>query len=273
MRVSVHCLHGFLGSAQDWESLFSTEASAEFQSIRYNFFSPDSVSNQAGVAVAEPGLDLEALGRWVNQRARLFNAPGSIRVLLGYSLGGRVAMHALAADPQLWQAAVLVSANPGLPESDAQGRKIRLQADREWARKFQSGNWEEVVGSWNAQPVLSGGKVIPIRKPTDFSRSALAASLDHCSLGRQKDLRPELSRLSLPILWVAGENDPKFKTLACEGAALNPHFQVACLPDAGHRTPWDQPLLFKKTLHKFLIENSILKGEVNDDDVDADSKV
>jgi 2-succinyl-6-hydroxy-2,4-cyclohexadiene-1-carboxylate synthase len=59
-------------------------------------------------------------------------------------MGGRLAMHALLESPELWSAAILVSANPGLPAADHPGRAQRMASDESWARRFESDPWEQV---------------------------------------------------------------------------------------------------------------------------------
>jgi len=289
-----HCLHGFLGRSQDWDLVLPRS----LDSICYDLFS--------GQADPIPQSLLE-WGRWVNLKASSvaqegrpkdrIKARGSENILLGYSLGGRIGLHAILDEPDLWKVAVIVSAHPGLPElggpelaggpraaapgpaapgSRAEDRRVRLEADQKWAVRFKgvggnegvsgsvgsSTTWDALVHDWNSQPVFAaGGKPLP-RNEADFSRSALATVMETCSLGVQRDLRAELKNLKIPILWIAGEHDTKFRTLAEEMAGLNPLFRerVICggnLGDGGggegvgHRVPWDNPGEFRDVLEEF----------------------
>src|SRR5690606_21950754 len=79
---------------------------------------------------------------------------GSPAYLVGYSLGGRLALHALKENPKLWQQVFLLSTNPGLQDDSARG--IRARQDQAWAEKFKSDPWDEVLEHWNAQAVFDG---------------------------------------------------------------------------------------------------------------------
>ena len=105
--------------------------------------------------------------------------------------------------------------------------------------------------AWNAQPIFAG-EPAPLRADRDFDRGELATALMRGSVGGQQDLRAALSKLQLPILWLAGERDLKYAKLACESAALNPRFYFEAIPDAGHRVPWTHTGPFRDAVRQFL---------------------
>jgi 2-succinyl-6-hydroxy-2,4-cyclohexadiene-1-carboxylate synthase len=248
LGITLNCLHGFLGSADDWDS-FSLEA----RCVKYDLFSP--LSN------VDPAFGLIELGDWVNTMACAQPLP---RVLLGYSLGGRIALHALIQSPQSWMAAIIVSANLGFRVLDQSSeRQERIKSDENWARKFETGQWKEVVGEWDAQPVFcqqnlghsrkdSAERMLPVRFEKDFSRMRLANSLRNCSLGHQMDLRPALRQLQVPILWISGEQDAKYRSIAQEAAELNPRFKSVVIPGGGHRVPWEKSKEFAQSVVDYL---------------------
>ena len=189
----------------------------------------------------------------------LTNKPKLFRLLVfwwGYSLGGRIALHALLQNPHPWSAAVIVSAHPGLLSKE--DRNQRIQTDERWADRFENDNWEQTLSDWNSQTVFQKGirqKSIgePVREVSAYSRKALADSLRFCSLGVQEDLRNRLKTLSTPLLWVAGENDLKFVALSEEIAALrNPHITVQTIPRSGHRVLFDQPGTLGQRIQEFI---------------------
>lgn len=75
---------------------------------------------------------------------------GSDNILIGYSMGARLALHALLDQPKKWQAAILLSCHPGLKEP-----QDRLEQDKKWARRFETEPWESLMAEWNAQIVLA----------------------------------------------------------------------------------------------------------------------
>ena len=89
-----------------------------------------------------------------------------------------------------------------------------------------------LMRDWDAQPVFEG-EPRPRRDELDYDRNELAAMLVRGSIGLQEDLRSALTRLEVPVLWVAGQSDAKYAALAQECAALNRRFQLAILPGRG----------------------------------------
>ena len=156
------------------------------------------------------------------------------RVLLGYSLGARLALHALTQQPDTWDAAILISAHPGL--TDEKERAARLVQDQSWAARFLHEPWSDVIAAWNAQPVLAGEPVSQDhQQQLETSRREVAIGFDAWSLARQPDLRPLLPAVPCPVLWITGEKDMKFTALGEECCALLPCARHFICPDAGHR--------------------------------------
>ncbi len=222
-----HCLHGFLGTSSDWDGVLPKD----LREVRYDLFSKEN----SGVE-----------GLWGFGRIKT-KGPN---FLVGYSLGGRLALQALIDSPSDWSGAVLISTHPGLPSEFE--RESRLKADQSWAHRFRDENWDSLIQSWNDQPVLRGGGVPRVRKEEDFSREALAEALETRSLGLQKDYRSVLKALRVPILWISGELDVKFRLIAEEMATLNSCFQARVVAGAGHRVPWNQPEVFQQAVIEYL---------------------
>ena len=235
------CVHGFLGRAQDWDSILPKN----LQRQSWDLFSPQ---NQGKVT-----FSFQALAEQINDDAALQSGP---RVFVGYSFGGRVGLHSLVQRPEIWDAAVIISAHPGLKE--ASEREMRMRSDEVWAGRFATQEWDSLMALWNSQSVFAGCEA-PLRRESDFSRQSLASALRGCSLGLQRDLRPELSQLRVPILWVVGEQDRKFLDLGREVASLNSQAQLQMIPGASHRAPWDRSEAFVERLREFLVEGAYSK--------------
>lgn len=152
-------------------------------------------------------------------------------VLIGYSMGGRLALHCLAEAPGLWSRVILISTHPGLQSEEE--RSQRIQHDLEWAHAFEIDSWEDLMDHWNAQDVFCGEKVI--RHEQDYTRKKLADSLRGWSLGKQRDFRPFLSQLNIPILWITGGKDEKFTQLGTELSFSHPDSSHLIIPEVGHR--------------------------------------
>jgi 2-succinyl-6-hydroxy-2,4-cyclohexadiene-1-carboxylate synthase len=198
-------LHGFLGLPSDWDFLRD-----EFEVEAIDVFRED--------------------------------IPHEGDVLLGYSLGGRLALQALLAGAR-YERAVLVSTRVSDAEPDRRDR------DEAWARRFESDDWEPLLRDWNAQP-LFGGHALP-RGERDFDRAVLAQTLRERSPAVLPPVAERLGELDLPILCIAGERDPKYVAEACRAVALLPHAELAIVEDAAHRVPWERPAVFRGLLREF----------------------
>lgn len=156
-------------------------------------------------------------------------------ILAGYSLGGRLALHALAAFPDRWSGAVIVSAHPGL--CCVEDRIARRASDAIWADRARTMGWGAFLDQWNAQTLF--GEVSSMLRARQESlearREAVARAFETWSLGRQDDLRSRLRRFVGPVLWITGENDARFTRLGAEMAAVFPDFRHVVVPGVGHR--------------------------------------
>ena len=201
--------------------------------------------------LADGPCGLAELGGRLNRRV----VPGGRNLLVGYSLGGRIALHALLAEGAgVWDAAVLVSAHPGL--EDARGRELRRQADAAWAARAEAGAWEDFLDAWQDQPVLTaggaaGGWPLADRARLAGRRREIARSFGSWSLGAQEPLWGRLPEIRVPVLWVTGGRDAKFRALAERAVPLLPRGRAWVADGAGHRVPWDASAAFAEQVRTF----------------------
>lgn len=221
------CLHGAVGAAADWRGIagrLATHGISTRAVDLWRFLECESVT-------------MPEFGKRLNADAAGEVSRGRKRILVGYSMGARLALHALL-EGGPWVAAVIISGNPGL--HDAAEASARRSTDTVWATQALTLSWPDFLGKWNAQPILGGairseredGKLIQRRRE-------IARSFVDWSLGNQEPLWGGLSSIRIPTLWIAGENDPKFRSLAEEAAGLSENFTLEIAPESGHRVPWE----------------------------------
>lgn len=228
MTGTIWCLHGAVGMAEDWRG-FSVPGWAVKRVDLWRFL------DCCPMGMAE-------FGRALNEEAR---AGEGRKVLLGYSMGGRLALHALL-EGGPWDAAVIVSAHPGLESRDE--RVSRIAGDAEWAAKALKGEWSEFLREWNGQAVLGDcgsriadcGMKMGERGKLKMRRQSVARSFVDWSLGVQEPLWERLGEIEVPLMWVTGETDVKFREL-CQRAVRSGGFGSWIAPAAGHRVPWESP--------------------------------
>ena len=211
----ITCLHGFLGLPSDWDFL------------------------------REAGLDIHAVDLFRGEAV-----PPSGQTILGYSMGGRLALATLASGAT-YQRAVIVSA--GLNLSDDQERVERRAHDQRWAERFESDSWDDLTADWNRQAVFGGHAME--RGEANFDRIELGKALRQWSSGVLPPLEPRLETIAIPVLWIAGESDERYLEAARRAIELLPRGELAVAPNAGHRVPWEQPRWFVERLQEFTKRN------------------
>lgn len=236
------CLHGSVGMASDFRVLAKDLAPSGISTRAidlWRFLEPES-------------LPLADFGQALNEDAggEIFRGTG--RSLLGYSMGGRLALHSLLEEDHPWQAAVIISAHPGL--ENELDRSARRAQDGNWAAKAFAGDWKKFLDEWNHQPVLGGA---PIRDPDSSqrlmaSRRQVAKSFIDWSLGAQEPLWGRLAEIRIPVLWVVGEKDAKYRELAERAVGKLPSGVLALAPGAGHRVPWEAGAWLAERVSRFL---------------------
>ncbi len=173
--------------------------------------------------------------------------------LTGYSLGGRLALHAVLKQPELWQGVVVIGAHPG--HASEEDRKITLAQDDGWANLFldTTNTWDDLLQKWDDLPIFQGRPNLTYRPASAFSRLSIAACFRHFSKGRQQFLVPELARLKAPqILFLSGDQDSKYAKIGRQLAQDCPVIHHRIIPDAGHRAPWENPEAFTREIQVFL---------------------
>jgi 2-succinyl-6-hydroxy-2,4-cyclohexadiene-1-carboxylate synthase len=230
-------LHGAVGMAADWRE-FADSLPPELGGVRrldlWRFL--DCCP-----------MPLEKIGATlVGEIKRIDPEP----TLVAYSMGGRLALHALLAEPDVWKSAIIISAHPGLIDEDE--RAARREKDAAWSALALKGEWSEFLEKWETQNVLSGAGDMPDRAPLKTRRASIARSFIDWSLGAQANLVPELNRITCPTLWLTGGQDSKFTEIAKAAVPDIPHAEHIILPDSGHRIPWEKPSEFSKLVREFI---------------------
>ncbi|MBX2987701.1 MAG: alpha/beta fold hydrolase [Bdellovibrionaceae bacterium] len=244
--VTLVALHGFLGEPSDWDAALADLPSAV--RVVIPDYTRDLLLNPGRAGLSRWGL---AFQDW-RRREGLRDAV----ILAGYSQGGRLALHALEADPAGFRAVICLSTNEGLPDEDLIARQARRQSDEEWARRFSGPQWADALKDWNAQPVFQGGSVEPRRTFRPDTGEVTTACLRQWSLAQQKNFRPLIAREKKLLHWWVGEKDEKFRRQARELRQAVPDLDVRALEGAGHRLLWDSPRQLGRLLNEVIGEQA-----------------
>lgn len=186
-------------------------------------------------------------------------------VLVGYSMGGRVALRAMANDPERFAASVsaLVLESCGLGPATPEERMASAERDTANARRLREQGVLAFMDAWERLPLFATQRRLPddVRQRVRGERvansaEALALTFEragqHTMSGRAEALAA-LQRLleqSVPALYVAGELDEKYCALAAELAAQVPAVETRIVPGAGHNVHLEAPDAFCAALRE-----------------------
>lgn len=162
--------------------------------------------------------------------------------LLGYSLGGRLAWHALITMPELWSRAIIVSADVGI--GTRLYKEQCLSRDRTWASRFLTEPWQSLLTEWDALPVFCGRPCPTARPESAFNRQKIAHAFEAYSKGHMEDLTSQIKALSNPITYVTGSDDRHYHQLGKALKVQCPTLVHQDIDNAGHRVPWETPNRF-----------------------------
>jgi 2-succinyl-6-hydroxy-2,4-cyclohexadiene-1-carboxylate synthase len=243
-------LHGFTGSAAGWGSHLDTFAAGGFQVIAV-----DLLGHGQSEAPKDPDrYRIEHCCRDILEILSQLGVHDGEATLLGYSMGGRIAL--CAAFSGRFRALILESASPGV--ADSQERWERRAADEALAQRIERDGVPAFVSYWESQPLFASQNSLStdqralvheqrLRNHPD----GLANSLRGAGVGTQPALHRKLPDLRLPVLLIAGALDSKYSRIAQDMASCLPDAKVEMVDHAGHTVHLEQPEVFDRLVLQF----------------------
>lgn len=243
-------LHGFMGSSQSWTPVLP-KLRRHHRCICLDLVGhgrSDGPADAERYSVTNQMADvLEVLDRlYVGQCA-----------LLGYSMGGRIALHLVLAHPGRFSALICESASPGI--DDSEDRERRRHEDDELAAVIESRGVEAFVEQWENLELFQTQKSLPSdeREKLRFQRlqtppEGAAGSLRGMSPGRCDSVWGSLPHINLPVLLIAGEHDLRYESIAERMSRVIPQSEMWLAPGAGHAVHLEQPTSFTDVVLDFL---------------------
>lgn len=243
-------LHGFTGSGATWSGLVEAFA-ADYRLVRIDLLGH-------GRSASPPDLGRYSLEHSVEDLRAILDRLGLERVdLLGYSLGGRVALNFAVTAPERVHALVLESASPGIPS--AEERAARVRGDEQLAELLEREGIARFVDYWENIPLFASQRALPpdVRARLRSQRLrgnplGLANSLRGMGAGAMTPLFDRLGDLNRPTLLVVGELDAKYRELGETMRAALPDATLQVIANAGHAAHVEQPEAFARVVREFL---------------------
>ena len=264
-------LHGFAQTAASWD-----EVAEALQAAGHRTFVPDlygwttppgrcptmdhpsgEVSHSAsapeeGIAPLAAACDRVALV--VRQVAEVEGAP----VVVGYSMGGRLAAETLVRHSDLPLAGVVLE-SAGLGPADEDARATMAQRNEAWAAQLRTEGVEAFMDWWETLPLFASQQALPAStraavraQRTAHSTETLAQSFEawgaqHQALeGETLAALGALRERGVPVRYLAGSLDAKYAAVAERTRAAGLAAQV--IPEAGHNIHLERPQGFVAAL-------------------------
>lgn len=241
-------VHGTFGSGSDWERI---EHHVRNQ------------TNYTTSAITLPGHANRPLEEHPSAFLQLISALRAEltqpSIVIGYSLGGRIALQTVLqhVDSLPVMGLVLEGAHPGL--SDPAERLHRAQEDRSRAQQIRALGLPHFLKDWYRLPLFAleeqneqTMEAFIHERAQHRDPNAIARILEESSPGRVPSLWHDIPTLKVPLCFIHGENDPKYAGVAREIQRIHPPTSISAIPRAGHNTHRDAPDAFTDALLAFV---------------------
>ena len=241
-------LHGFMGSLTDWQTVIDAREG------EYRCLAVDLPGHGDSTGFSDSAYTMEGAARLVVDL--LDELEVSRANVVGYSMGGRLALYLAIEYGERCERLCLESASPGLElEVD---RITRRGLDEARAIRLETDDYDSFLEEWYRQPLfatlsakeelISG--LLEARRANDPHE--LARSLRGMGTGRQPSLWERIATLEVPTLAMSGALDGKYVEIAEKMAVLNDRVRAVSVPNTGHIIHLENPEAFILLLRSFL---------------------
>ncbi len=165
-----------------------------------------------------------------------------VDLLVGYSMGGRIALRVALDYSGVVRRLVLIGATAGI--SDADNRADRIANDRQLADRLRNSSPEDFLDFWLELPLFAH---VPEARRYRAERlegwgSGVVESLLYRGTGSMEPMWDRLHRLAAPALVIAGDNDTKFTDLGHRlVAGIGANASFASIHGVGHACHLEAP--------------------------------
>ena len=244
---SIVTLHGFAGDAEDFGPLFA------------------AATGPLASAAVEPvpmreGNTVRPLEQLVAHAGTALTEGQGASVLLGYSMGGRLALHAAFAQPPA--ALLLIGAAPALDDAftqEMEPRAARANADAVLAARIRALGTAPFAAEWQQLPIIASQQAAPrwwqarrLARTEPALAEVWASSLESYGPAAMPSDWSRLAELRCPVCLVVGEHDAKYLAQNRELLRLLPNADLHIIPGAGHAPHLEQPTATAAVLSDFL---------------------
>jgi 2-succinyl-6-hydroxy-2,4-cyclohexadiene-1-carboxylate synthase len=246
-------LHGFTGSGETWSSLRSA------LDDRFTVVTVDLPGHGRSSAPEDPAR--YAVDRFVGDLAHVFDELQLPRAnVLGYSMGGRMALRFALAHPDRVSALILESTSPGIVDSAE--RDQRNEADQKLADLADQQGITGFVNHWESLSLWASQSSVPPDKRAELraqrlsgNARGLANSLRGAGAARAGPVSGRLNEITVPVLLLAGSLDDAYIRHAEAMQERLPSARLEIIADAGHAAHFERPDRVAAAVRSFLLDS------------------
>ncbi len=251
-KTPVLFLHGFTGSAGDW-NFVSKNIPHGFTPIFIDLIGHGSSAAPESIDKYSEKFQLEILDKLIDLLAI------QKIILVGYSMGGRLALAFSINYPGKIKGLVLESSSFGIEDSNE--RNERIKSDELLASAIATIGISKFIDYWMSIPLFNSLAKIDLTKVQDMkekkiktnSINGLKNSLVGFSQGKMNYYGNSLSTLNVKLLFICGELDKKYCNIGKSITQNSPNYKLQIVNDCGHNVHFEKPEEFLKLLNTFLL--------------------
>ncbi len=265
-RPAILFLHGFMGDRFEFEVAIAT-LSKQFYCVAIDLLGHGQTQVNDHIPSQDTYYTIQSIADSVIKILDFLHVNHCF--LVGYSMGGRLALYLAIYYPQYFLKVVIESASAGLRTNKQ--RSDRLAKDQQLAAKLENlenagfnGNFNSdfklFLDSWYRQPIFGNLRSHPnfpqmLAQRLNNSPIKLAKSLRNLSTGLQPPLWKELPKNKIPLLLVVGELDRKFVNINQQMEQLSKSSKLEIISSCGHNVHFENPDAFIKNLEAFFADD------------------
>jgi 2-succinyl-6-hydroxy-2,4-cyclohexadiene-1-carboxylate synthase len=249
-KDTILLVHGFTGSLEDWRDIYP-HLDERFNYVGIDLIGHGKSDSPNDIKKYEP----ESL---INQIEDILTQLSVNEVIiLGYSMGGRVALNYAVSYPQKIKGLILESTSAGI--KNERDRTERTESDEVLASYIEENGTEKFAERWmnqdifNTQRRFSDEKLQKIKiRIAQNSKTGLANTLRGFGTGNMPYLADKVNLMQSPVILISGGLDTKYCKLNSELKKKFPNAKNAVIKNAGHNTHLEEPERFIQVVHNYL---------------------
>jgi len=238
-------LHGLLGSTHDFDEIVDA-CKNDFYCVAI-----DLPGHGETREIEDADYSAETIVREIFTELRAISSEKW--ALVGYSMGGRLALLMSLRFGPMFCGALIESANPGLSDEIIADR---VALEESWQQKLKTMPMSDFLQQWYEQPLFSRFRELAhfeqtLQRRKNQRPDALIKMWRGMSITKQPDLWPELALSQVPMLFLSGDADERYAFIARRAAQMAAGARLALAPSCGHVVHAEAPEFFVKNIKNF----------------------